>query len=385
MRIVRFVPVFSVFLFSVVLIAQTSPAHKRQGAPKSSGSMMQMPLVAPLFIQDMHFSSTLVLVNNSAKETYADVVVRDLRGDTIARRRVIFVPFGQSRLDLAEVIRTNSSTTTTGSILVMQSPDLQGMTIAAQLLLTYSDSSLPNYIDEELEMLSADGSQVLRAVADRSDGSPLVAISSVIDMPQHIRVQCVTESGAGVSKSLVLSPGETVITQACAEAVLHGADFAAISGSMTDAPQATIGVALTSDAMPGSFAAFALAPHGPKDGLYFSSIPFSDPMMLMSPNTVFAGVPVGSAKWLPEGNYVPQIAIANFGNRAAHVRVGYTSTPGPADGTEPALVPTGGALRDVATLTLAPGTARAITLGGLSGDPAMRNSFMVYSDVGPAT
>jgi hypothetical protein len=78
--------------------------------------------------------------------------------------------------------------------------------------------------------------------------------------------------------------------------------------------------------MPGSFAAFALAPHGDKDHLYFSSIPFSDPMMIMSPNTVFAGVPVGRAKWLPEGSYVPKIALANFGSRPVHVRVGYTST-----------------------------------------------------------
>jgi hypothetical protein len=171
--------------------ADSTPAHPLpsvKSARVPASKMMAMPLVAPLFIEDGGFSSTLVLVNNSALTTYADVAVRDLRGETIGMRRVSFVPYGQSLLSLHDMVKSTASAATTGSILVMQSPDLQGMTIAAQLLLTYRDSSSPIYLDEELEMLSPDGSQMLRAVTDRSIGSPLVAISSVTDMPQHIRV-----------------------------------------------------------------------------------------------------------------------------------------------------------------------------------------------------
>ncbi|HVN20986.1 MAG TPA: hypothetical protein VMU05_19530 [Dongiaceae bacterium] len=346
--------------------------------------MMPMPLVAPLFIQDANFSSTLVLVNNSAKQTYADMVILDQRGDTIAKRRVVLDPYGQSQVDLDAVIKSSAAIATSGSVLVMQSPDLQGMTVAAQLLLTYGGSSQPNYLDEELEMLSADGSQMLRAVADRAIGSPLVAISSVSEMPQHIRVQCVTENGAAEAKTFVLTAGETIITEACAEGTVHGVDFAVASGTAAYGPERAVGISLTSDAMPGSFAAFALAPHGDKNSLYFSSIPFIDPMMIMSPNTVFAGVPVGSAKWLPEGTYVPKIAVANFGSRTGHIRVGYTSSPADVTpGAPQAINGTGGTMVDVANLNLAPGTAREITLDGLSGVPEMRNSFMVYSDLGP--
>src|SRR6266487_601888 len=171
----------------------------RLGSARTPGASvepaMQMPLVLPLFIQDRNFSSVLVLVNASGLSTYANVVVTGLDGREIKRERVNFSPHSQRRLEIYDLLQSAVSAATTGRITVVQSPDLKGMSIGAQLSMTYQASSDPNYIDEEAAMPSADGSQVLRGVADRAQGSPLIAISSLSEMSQQVLVECLGEIG----------------------------------------------------------------------------------------------------------------------------------------------------------------------------------------------
>lgn len=54
-------------------------------APQTT--MMNMPLVAPLFIEDDAFSSTMVIVNASNEKTSATVIFRSLAGTVINQRR----------------------------------------------------------------------------------------------------------------------------------------------------------------------------------------------------------------------------------------------------------------------------------------------------------
>lgn len=162
-------------LLAVLSATAADAATPKTTKPSASSTpaMMQMPMVAPLFIEDGDFTSTLVLVNSSAVPTYADVTVRALDGKTVATKRIQFQPHSQQQVTLRSLLdAAGAPGVTTGSITVMQSPDLSGVVITAALSMTRL-SSPPNYIDEELAMPSAEGSQVLRAVADKGDGSPI--------------------------------------------------------------------------------------------------------------------------------------------------------------------------------------------------------------------
>src|SRR5580658_1294922 len=150
--------------------------------------MMQMPLVLPLFLEGNDFSSTLTLVNNSTANTYADVTVRALDGSVIVARRVNFSPHSQQQVGIGELLEEKGSSATAGSILVMQSSALKGPSIAGALAMTYLGSADPNYFDEEPSMLNMMGSQMLQGVADRANGSPIMAISSASTASQHVKV-----------------------------------------------------------------------------------------------------------------------------------------------------------------------------------------------------
>ena len=324
---------------------------------------MMMPTVVPLFIEDGQFTSTLVLVNGTLLTTYADVIVTDLEGQEIARQRVEFSPHSQRRVKLAEMLSTTASGATAGRIEIMQSPDLKGMSIAAQLSLTYTGSGKPNYIDEETAMPSADGSQTLRAVTDVADGTPLIAITSLSESEQHIALESFNGK-ATFAKSITLPPGATLMTEANGEKTMSSAPLV-FETTNRHGPGAPVAIALTSDAAPGSFAAFGLAPHSKKDGQSFTAINFADPKMLNSSNTVFAGVPVGFSSLLSEGRYAPQLALANFSTRVLDISVKYARTSGD-----------NSTAQEVAKLQVSPRSSRSLSLENLKGDPELKNSFL---------
>ena len=334
--------------------------------------MMAMPLVSPLFLEGGHFSSVLALVNNSEADTYADLTVRGLDGSAIATRRISFSPHSQRRVQLSELLAGTASGVMAGSVLIMQSSTLAGPSIAAAMSMTYSGSADPNYIDEEISMPKAEGSQALEGVADRANGSPVVAISSVSGSAQHINVQCIGERGVIASNQVDLGGGMTIISDVCSGRDVHGTDFHAVLGRDDDASHGPLGIKLTSDAMPGSFAAFALAPHRESGDHFFSSVLFTDPMMTNSPNTVFTGIPVGSANLLPDGNYTPRISLTNFSTAEIHAQIEFART----FGETPQSV-------EVGSLTIPAGTSRELVLKGIEGDPGLQNSFVLRSDGAP--
>jgi hypothetical protein len=251
----------------------------------------------------------------------------DKCGQEITAYRVQFAPRSRRLVEIHDLLASAASRETTGRVIVRQSPELRGMPIAAQLSLTYLNALEPNYIDEEVAMPNVEGSQVLRAVADNDQGSPLVAITSLYDSVQHILVECIGEHGQHVSKSVDLLDTETLVTEACSDRTIYGGNFEAVSsGPPSDALHGPIGISLTSDAMPGSFAAFGLAHHWKDGDNYFSAVTFSDPKMLPSSTSVFTGVPVGRSYLLPEGSYAPRLCLVNFSTKAVHVNVKYAPT-----------------------------------------------------------
>jgi len=344
-------------------------ARTTKSSRQTTGTTMPMMLVVPLFISDEHFASQLVLVNAGAQDTYADVTVRATDGTEITTQRVQLASHNQHRVDIEALLESVRSTGTKGSIVIMPSSDKTGGAVAAQLTMTYLGSAEPNYIDEEVAMPTSSDSQELRGVADAGEGSPAVAITSLADSAQHVTIQCFSGKVRIDPRQINLAPGATVVTAACGEDRQDAAPFDRESSESSRTKRPATGISLVSDGMPGSFAAFALAPHQKEEGRYFSSVAFTDPMMVMSPNTVFTGIPVGSATALPGGNYVPEISLANFSAKVAHVQVRYSQTSGNAP-----------SVQDVKDIILSAKGSMSVALRDLQGDPGLQNSFIIVSD-----
>jgi hypothetical protein len=272
---------------------------------------------------------------------------------------------------IGDLLHEVSSSVPTGRVEVFQSPALKGMSILAQLLLTHQDSSNPNYIDEEISMPSASGSKNLRGVADGADGVILIAITSLSNSNQHMTVECLFEKGQVFSKPLVLLPGETLVTEACVAKTTHGAVFKAVQEGAVKGPRGPVGISLTTDAIPGSFAAFGLVPHEDRGSTFFSGIVFDDPKMLVSSTTVLTGVPVGRTNLLP-GNFIPELAVANFSTKDANVRVQYAHNSGEST-----------ALAEVTDIIIPARSSTNVVLENLRGSPELKNSFVLVSDAAP--
>ena len=331
-----------------------------------------IPLVMPLFLEGNQFSSTLTLVNSTTANTYADVTVRATDGTVIGSQRVKFQPHSQQLVSVGALLEKTVSAATAGSILIKQSAALMGPSIAGVLSMTYLGSTDPNYIDEEPSVLSSTGSQVLQGVANRSNGSPIVALSSVAKTVQHINVECLGEAGTISSKKVELAPGATLLLDPCAAQSTQGLEIESALEPNDGDLRGPIGIKLTSDAKSGSFAAFALAPHRKHDERFYGSVLFVDPNTVKSPNSVFTGVPVGPATLLPEGNYTPQISMTNFSANPIHVHVALAQTSGSAPKSY-----------EVGSATVPPGSSRELVVRDLVGDPDLQNSFIISSDGSP--
>jgi hypothetical protein len=73
------------------------------------GSMMPMPFVAPLFVSNEEFRSTIVLVNGTDTGTSADLILRAPGGTEIARQRVNVSPHSQQQLDVGLLLESKVS------------------------------------------------------------------------------------------------------------------------------------------------------------------------------------------------------------------------------------------------------------------------------------
>lgn len=265
----------TIFLAVAAMWAADSKVAQPMGV--KSATMMEMPLVIPLFIQDQDFTSTLVMVNGSNAATAVDVVLTGLDGHEIKSQRVEFTQHSQRQIEIASLLQSAGSSATTGRIVIMPGPNVKNMSVLGQLTMTYVGSREPSYIDEEVAMPSAEGSQILRAVTDKAQGSPLVAITSLSDSLQHVGVECLGGIGAQLTEPVDLPAEETVVIHPCGDQTHPEEGLSTDSEDEKQGLSRPVGIALTSDAMPGSFAAFGLTPHKTDGGKFFSAITFVDP------------------------------------------------------------------------------------------------------------
>lgn len=348
-----------------------------QGAAKPNKPMkMAMPLVAPLFIENGEFTSNLVLVNAASDNTYADVVLRSARGNTIAQKRVSLLAISQEKVSIADMLLAARSGVTTGSVLVTPSAVLQGMAVAAQLTMTFRKYARPSYVDEEVAMPSMEGSQELHGVADAGDGLPLLSITNLSETSQHVLIKCISEYGPVRMQTLAVAGSATAVLHVCNE---DPSNESSEDGIGADDPKhahhGALGISLKTDGGPGSFSAFAINPHREKHSVVYTSIPFADPKMIISAGTVCVGVPLGETPLLSDsGSYNPVLSMANFGSTATDVSVKLAAASRGSDAV---------AIATVKTLKLAGNSSVTLELKNLQTSSPLNNSFLVESDAAP--
>jgi hypothetical protein len=280
---------------------------------RASSSLVaeMMPFVAPLVVETPEITSTIVLANASSEATTATIRLISVDGKKSKVHRITLQPHEKKEFPISSPPDSTDPNERWGSVTVDQDPHSTGVVVAGQVIVTDQRASTPAYIDEELAMPEMEGSTSLSAVADQSEGPPMVGITNISSVLQHVLITCIRDGKSPMASRIEIAAHATAITKVCSNPSPSTlSDY--ISSIEEGNAQGVYGIKLDGDGAPGSFAAFALAPHHRGHDLVFSSVPFYDPEMIHSSDVVFAGVPIGGQETLPAGVYIPRLSLANF-------------------------------------------------------------------------
>jgi hypothetical protein len=280
---------------------------------RASSSLVaeMMPYVAPLVFETSEITSTLVLANASTEATTATVTLFSVDGTKSDRRKFTLSPHEKKEIPISTPKGGSDPNERWGSVTVEQDSQSTGVVVAGQVLVTDRRASIPAYIDEELAMPEMEGSTSLSAVTDESEGPPMVGITNISSVVQNISIACVRNEKTPVVSQVAIAAYATSTVQACSS-TSRSTLAAYLSSIEQNSSPGVFGIKLVGDGAPGSYSAFALAPHRRGREVVFSSVPFYDPNMIHSSDVVFAGVPIGPQETLPDGVYIPRLSLANF-------------------------------------------------------------------------
>jgi hypothetical protein len=357
----------------------SEPANK-PGAPARivKASMPMMPSVAPLFLEGSGFSSTLHLVNETKFPLKAHIDIFSVYGDRAAGTKLTIPAFGLHVVQVRDLLDASAAGLDIGSIRVSADQNSDGL--LAVLTFTHTGRGANNYFDEELLMPTMDGSNILRGVTDNA-ASSIVAITSLADTMQHVRVTCASEDGERIHREFQLLPNQTRLEHVCSK-VDDGPRIRTIEQMMipSHSPWQTrfsrsAGISISSDGMPGEIAAYGIVPHVSEHGertAYFTTLNFTDPKLKKSGGAVYTGIPVGSSPLLPQDVYTPKLSLANFGSKPVSVSIEGAITKSEKPETRP-----------LASFFLVAGQAKTIRLDRMPRSPDLRSSILIKTNAAP--
>lgn len=367
---------FSLLFRAEAQLQPTAANHTKTAGSSQSSMEMGMPSVAPLFLEGVGFSSVLNLVNELDTPLRANVEIYSLDGEKVLSTGIPMAPYSLQRLGVQALLRSARVDLEIGSIRV-GSDHTAGL--LAALSFTQMGAAL-TYFDEELMMPSMDSSNVYRGVADDVAGSsPITAITSLSGSNQNVTTTCLPEKGERQQRTFLLGPNQTVLTRPCSVRLNEDQPILSISEleheqpieNKTDTRSGT-GIAVSSDGMPGEFAVYGITPHRDNNNLFFTSVNFSDPKMRHGNGSAYVGIPVGPSPLLPEGNYSPEVAITNFGLKAATVTLKSVATVA---GTPKRTT--------LASFVLGGSATRTIQLNHMPPSIDLTNSLLIQTDASP--
>jgi hypothetical protein len=355
----------SSLLLASATLAQNSPAPKFRTPP----AKLSMPMVAPLFLDDKDFSSTVTLVNDAIAQMKARVVVLDSSGVQVAFREVVMPGHTSLPIQIRDLLSEAGSAANFGSVLVIPQP-VEGMPIGAQLSIASKTGATPAYIEEEMLPQDEGRQGIYRAAALSVKGSPIIALKSLAQGIQSVTLQCFAEKTGPTRGTVQLIPGQLLLVAACDPAQTG---LAAVNSQMFDdqIDRGSVGIAVSTTGTPGDLITFGFSIYNDERGPYFSSLNFSNPTEQRSSATIFTGIPVGAADLFPRTIFRSEVAVSNFSAKPAEVSITLAHTIAGKTSTEL-----------VQKLVLAGQSSRVVQIPA-HGDPALTNSLIVQSSLPP--
>lgn len=334
---------------------------------------MAMPLVAPLFVENDGYQSTITMVNELTKAVHGTLLARAQDGAELSRKVILFPAHSQTSLAVSDLLGGPGVQRVIGSIELDPDPmEVTSMAIAAQLSIVDNRTAPATYFEEEFLMVDPSMPSSYRAVVPPTLASPTLALFSTEDSPQHVDVACTAEaSRVAAHKSFSLPARQTLLVSACGDPPSNAEPSLEAAFQPAKTQATPLALSIQTDAPPGSLAVWGVSAIGQNHPAEIA-LNVVNPESLKTKETVFAGVPIGTADLLPGDNFTPDLAIANYGTSPANVTVSYSSMQ--ADTPE---------TKTVATVSLAAGAVQRVSLPELTGDPTMRNSFVITSDAAP--
>lgn len=366
---------FMFIAIGIVTLSAETPSDRtlkrRVRLQEGAQAMVNMPSVAPLFLEDSHFSSSLYIVNEGNPKITGRLLVMGSSGDIIVDKAVS-VP-GHDKLEVAikPLLDHVHSQATQGTIELFDD-NVDGSALVGQLVITFRGLSHSVNIDEELLMPSMSQSHELRGLAVDAVASPIVGITSTSEKPVDVIVRCFARKGGIAQQSLQLASHQTTTLRPCGTAaeVLDVSTALQLSNRNVGSPEAK-GIQIVSSDPKAEIQAFGISPTLEGDELSFTPISFHAPDDALSDETVYPGVPVSSFGQFT-GNFRTHLVIQNFSTEPRMITVHRARTS------------FGSATYEVATsFTIEPLAVLSEELPAQTPGPETFDSFVVGSDGQP--
>ena len=269
-------------------------AHPRNPNQQPAADMpMSMPLVAPFFVENDGYQSSITMVNELTKGIHGTVIARAGDGSELGRKLVMLPAHSRMVLAVSELLGGSEARQITGSLELIPDPmEAEGMPIAAQLSIVGNRTMPPTHLEEEFLSVDPHVPSQYRAVVPPTVSSPTVALFSTSASQQHVAIKCLAEDGSVTRRSVDLGAWQMSAIPACngREAFDSArSGFETVFEATRDKPTA-VGIDVSTDASPGSLAVWGVSgigrEHNAKIALNFTNV-----STLRSKETIFAGVP----------------------------------------------------------------------------------------------
>ncbi len=339
-------------------------------AEQAAQAMVNMPSIAPLFLQNAQFASTLYLVNEGNTPETGKLILLAADGSLISDFTVTVAGHDKRELHMADQLASAASTATQGSIELFDD-NPAGSSLAGELVITYHGEQASENLDEELLMPSMSESHQLRGIAVNAVDAPLVSLSTPSMQPESLSVTCITEAGAQSRQTLTLNSHQSLTLRPCSVQDAANQNPLQYDQSPSGTPQA-FGILIQATDPSAQIQAFGLSPVLINGVLGFAPIAFHDPDETVSNQSVYPGVPVGDVNQL-WGSYAPRIAMQNFASAPRTVGIYQArTTSGPST------------YKLLTTVSLSPTSVKTISIPNVEDTLGAVSSFQIVTDGSPA-
>jgi len=312
---------YSPFLFAQSPLLAHSSEKSQHSTAKSirtaegAQAMVNMPSVAPLFIENKEFKSTFYVVNEGSVPITGRLLLLAPQGNLISDTYVTVPGHDQRDISIKSLLDAAHATVSNGSLELFDDNE-KGSALVGQLVISYQNQS---NIDEELLMPAMSSSHRLRGLAVQAVASPLVAVSSTSEQPTQFTIACTEESGKQIVSSFDIKSHQTVMIRPCSQRSVLEEDPFMVKGNPPGKPHA-VGLELFSEDPHAELQAFGLSPTTIDGKLSFTPISFNDPEEHVSNQTIYPGLQTGPV-FAPGELYTPHVAVQNYSTQPKQVSV----------------------------------------------------------------